>query len=89
MIIEVIQFYWKLVHQVVWQPSWLLSEIPDKSHFHRRRFTESYQKKRRFVRGLWFSAVLMMLAFPVAHLVVFIALFTTFISFSILDETSD
>lgn len=89
MLIKLMQFYWKLMHQVVWQPSWLLSKIPDRRHFHRRRFTENYQKKRRVVRSLWFSAALMMLAFPFAHLVVVIALFTTFISFSILDETSD
>lgn len=89
MLKSIIVFYWKLLQQVTWQPSWLLSEVPSKKHFHRRRLTGVYHKKQRIVRGLWFAALLLMLAFPLLHLVVPVSLLTTFISFAILDETPD
>lgn len=60
---------------------------PDEYHFHRRRFTQKYRNKQKVVRSLWFSMSLVVLAFPVPHVAVFVALFTTFLSFCILDET--
>ncbi len=89
MLKSIVVFYWKLWQQLTWQPAWLLSEIPSKRHFHRRRLTEVYRKKQRLVRSLWFSALMIMLALPALPLVVAISLFTTFVSFSILDETPD
>lgn len=89
MLKSIVVFYWKLWQQLTWQPPWLLSEIPSRSHFHRRRLTRVYRKKQRLVRALWFGALLVMLALPILPLVVAISLFTTFISFSILDETPD
>ncbi|WP_210394968.1 hypothetical protein [Motiliproteus sediminis] len=46
-----------------------------------------YDRKKRVVRGLWFASGLMMLAFPITQFVVTLGLFTTFLSFTILDET--
>ncbi len=80
-------FYWSVLKQQTWQPNWLQSEVPDKAHFHRRRFTASYRNKQRLVRGLWFVFVLVVLAFPLPHVVVGLGLFVTFTSFSLLDET--
>lgn len=84
---SLLEFYWSLYLQLTWQPSWLVSKRPDQSHFHRRRFTAKYRNKQRLVRSLWFSMGLLMLAFPLLHVVVFVTMLTTFVSFSILDET--
>lgn len=46
-----------------------------------------HARKKQLVRTLWFASGLMMLAFPVTQFVVTLGLFTTFLSFTILDET--
>lgn len=45
------------------------------------------RRKRRLVRGLWLAYGVALVLFPVAHFVVTLGLFTTFLSFTILDET--
>lgn len=87
MILALIEFYWGLYRQWSWQPDWLASKDPDSQHFHRRRYTKKYRSKLRVVRSLWFTVSLLVLAFPVMHFAVFATLFTTFLSFCILDET--
>ncbi|NIB41161.1 hypothetical protein HBA55_16275 [Pseudomaricurvus alkylphenolicus] len=84
---DLVRFYWSLWAQMSWQPHWLNSRDPDAEHFHRRRFTHKYREKQRIVRSVWFSAGVVMLAFPQPHVVIALLLFTTFLSFCILDET--
>ncbi|MYM62233.1 hypothetical protein [Pseudomaricurvus sp. HS19] len=87
MIKEFVAFYWGLYQQFTWEPVYLLATDPDKYHFHRRRFTKKYRQKQRVVRSLWFSMMLTVLAFPSLHFATIVTLFTTFLSFCILDET--
>ena len=87
MLWEFVKFYWQLLASC-WKPAWLDSQQPDSSHFHRRRYTVEYRKKRRLVRDLWLGVGLLMLCFPIAAVFVGVGLFTTFLSFMILDETS-
>lgn len=86
MLWELIRFYLQLWAQF-WRPSWQDSRQPDRHHFHRRRYTGAYQKKRRIVKNLWISVGLILLWFPMAALAVTLTLLTTFVSFMILDET--
>jgi hypothetical protein len=46
-----------------------------------------YLAKKKIVRGLWIATGMLMLAFPLTHFIVTLGLFTTFLSFTILDET--
>tara|TARA_R110002094_G_scaffold11074_3_gene20959 strand:- start:495 stop:746 length:252 start_codon:yes stop_codon:yes gene_type:complete len=48
--------------------------------------TPKYRAKIKIVRGLWVAAGLLMLLFPLTHFIVTLGLFTTFLSFTILDE---
>lgn len=87
MIKAFVEFYWALYQQLTWEPVRLLATDPDKYHYHKRRFTEKYRRKQKVVRSLWFVMMLMVLAFPSLPFATFVALFTTFLSFCILDET--
>lgn len=49
--------------------------------------TPRYQAKKKIVRGLWIACGAMMIAFPITHFVITLGLFTTFLSFTILDES--
>ena len=69
------------------KPNWLSNCNPDKNHFHRRRFTEKYKNKQRIVRNIWFSFVAVVLCFQALQIFFILGLFTTFISFCVLDET--
>ncbi len=57
-------------------------------HAHYRRFTAKYRRKRSIVKSLWISAGLMSLMFPFLQFVCAMGLFTTCLSFAILDETA-
>ncbi|MEH6823622.1 MAG: hypothetical protein V7629_06925 [Motiliproteus sp.] len=59
----------------------------DTNHAQARLQTTRYRAKKRIVRGLWIATGLLMLAFPLTHFIVTLGLFTTFLSFTILDET--
>lgn len=87
MLKEWLTFHWSVLKQQTWQPYWLQSKTPDKTHFHRRRFTVRYRNKQRLVRVLWLVFIILVLVFPLPHLVVSLGLFVTFTSFSLLDET--
>lgn len=56
------------------------------SHPLNRMRTPQYRAKKKVVRGLWIAAGALMLAYPLAHFIVTLGLFTAFLSFSILDE---
>lgn len=53
-----------------------------------RRGSRRYRAKRHLVRDLWLATSLLMLALPHPAAICVAALFATFVSFMILDETS-
>lgn len=67
-------------------PEWMDNQHPDSRHFFRRKFTPAYRARLRCVRRLWLGSGLLMLALPIPPVVISLGLFTTFISFSLLDE---
>ncbi|MCV6610087.1 MAG: hypothetical protein OIF55_04870 [Amphritea sp.] len=79
---ELIRFYLQLL-----LPQWMQNREPDKRHFHRRRLTPVYRRKRRKVAALWTAAGLLMLLIQAPSFIISASLLTTFISFSLLDET--
>ncbi len=56
------------------------------SHPLMRMRSARYHAKKKIVRGLWIATGMLMLAFPLSHFIVTLGLFTTFLSFTILDE---
>ena len=95
MLKALLAFYLRLLLDSAWEWAWRClrsqpsrSVTPDPNHFHRRRYTSKYYRKRDIVKNLWISAGLLMLAYPVLPFVVGLSLFMTFLSFLILDETS-
>ncbi len=60
----------------------------DENHPSARLLSKRYRAKKRIVRGLWIATGLMMLSFPLLPFMVTLGLFTTFLSFSILDESA-
>ena len=60
---------------------------PNRHHPFERLRTSRYRAKKRVVRGLWIACGILMLAYPISHFIITLALFTTFLSFTILDET--
>lgn len=69
-------------------PDWMQNRQPDEAHFYRRKFTRAYRAKKQRVAVLWCGSGLLMLLIPVPAFVITTSLLTTFISFSLLDETS-
>ena len=53
-----------------------------------RRKTPRYRAKKRIVRDLWIASAAIMALFPIPALVAILALLTTFLGFTILDETA-
>lgn len=72
-------------------PSWYQRDFLDVSslskHAHYRRHTRHYKAKRKLVRSLWTGTGALMLAFPTPPIVVGGLLFSTCLSFAILDES--
>ena len=85
--ITILSFYAKLLWYAV-VPLWYQRFQPDSSHFHQRRYTPAYIRKRRIVKCLWAAAGVVVLCFPVLPLIVGLTLFLTFVSFLILDESA-
>ncbi|WP_428036381.1 hypothetical protein [Amphritea sp.] len=79
---ELIRFYLQLL-----LPEWMHSTHPDGNHFFRRKFTAAYKARLRWVYRIWLGSALLMLAIPAPPVIIGLGLFTTFISFSLLDET--
>lgn len=69
-------------------PPGLRNGPPDPRHFHRRRLTRRYRAKQRIVKNVWIVAGCIMLCLPSLALILAGALFTTILSFLILDETN-
>lgn len=70
------------------KPSWMQDKTPDASHFYRRLFTSKHRAKRAKARLLWIGVGGLMLAFPYPPLIIALSLFTTFITFSLMDESN-
>lgn len=85
-------FYWGMLLRGVsardlWQPEWMERDQPDARHFHRRRFTRRYRKRQKVVERVWLVAATLLFFFPSPPLAVGGILFSTFLSFCILDES--
>ncbi|WP_293267797.1 hypothetical protein [Neptunomonas sp.] len=81
----------KLLMQMLWLaiiPTWMQNQQPDSTHFYRRQFTKSYQRKRLIVRRLWLCSIFLILLFPSMVFASVVGLLSTFISFCLLDETN-
>ncbi len=78
-------FYLWLRHCLL--PSWLGALSPQRRHQLLRPQTQKYRRKRRIVKNVWLISGATMLINPVLYIILPLALFTTFLSFSILDET--
>ncbi|MDO6564917.1 hypothetical protein Q4488_16165 [Amphritea sp. 1_MG-2023] len=68
-------------------PDWMSNRYPDGDHFYRRRFTAAYKARLRWAYRLWLGSALLMLTLPSPPIIIGLGLFTTFISFSLLDES--
>ncbi|WGL17081.1 hypothetical protein PVT68_01980 [Microbulbifer bruguierae] len=62
--------------------------LPDDNDSHLRRYTYHYRVKRNWVKNLWIGSSLLMICFPLLPFVLGLGLFTSFLSFAILDETA-
>lgn len=62
-------------------------EGPHISHHHYRRFSKRYKKKQGLVKNIWIGVGLFAIIFPFLPLIMVLTLSTTFVSFTILDET--
>lgn len=69
-------------------PDKLADRRPDPLSPHRRRFTAAYRRKRAVVKKIWAGAGLIVLMHPTVATLIIVGLFTTFLSFTVLDETA-
>lgn len=69
-------------------PSWMQDRTPDESHFYRRFFTAKHRAKRSKAKWLWIGMLSLMACFPYPPVMVAMLLFTTFLTFSLLDESN-
>ncbi len=83
------RFYWELINSFIapYRPDLLTLNESAENHPHYRRFTKRYMRKRGLVKSLWIVAGVIFLINPVIQLIAVVALFTTCLSFAILDET--
>ena len=76
-----------LALQMLFQPNWVRHRNPDSEHFYRRTLTPQHRAKKRLIYYIWVSVLLTMLIIPSLAYAFAASLFTTFVSFMILDET--
>lgn len=81
-------FHWLRFLILLLAPAWMQDRTPDERHFFRRRFTLKHYKKRKKVRYIWLSAISVWLINPTLPMMIFVGLLSTFLSFSLLDESS-
>ena len=59
------------------------------SHYQQERAQEpGYSAKKKIVKSLWIVSGMIMLSFPQLPMIITLGLLTTFLSFTILDETA-
>jgi hypothetical protein len=61
---------------------------PDSDHFYRRFFTAKHRAKRSKAKLIWIAVLFLLILFPYPPLIVSLLLFTTFLTFSLLDESN-
>lgn len=85
-----IEFHFYLA-LITLMPTWYQRDCIEEErlskHAHYRRQSEHYQAKRKLVRALWTGTGALMLIFPTPPLMVGGLLFSTCLSFAILDES--
>lgn len=86
MVYNIVRFYCHLLLSYL-RPSTIQGELPIEGHAHLRRQGRPYKRKQALVKNIWICSGLVMCAFPFPAFVTFGAIFTTFLSFCILDET--
>lgn len=86
MIYHFVRFLFHVVLSYL-RPSSIQGELPIESHAHLRRQGKPYKRKQALVKNIWICSGVVMCAFPFPAFVTFSAIFTTFLSFCILDET--
>lgn len=69
-------------------PTWMRDKTPDEAHFYRRLFTAKHKAKKDKAKLLWIAVLLVILIFPYPPLIVATLLFTTFLTFSLMDESN-
>lgn len=69
-------------------PAWMRDRTPDENHFYRRFFTAKHRAKKAKAKRLWIGVLLLLLLFPHPPLIVTMLLFTTFLTFCLLDESN-
>ncbi|WP_295802398.1 hypothetical protein [uncultured Microbulbifer sp.] len=62
--------------------------VPNEEDDHLRRYSRRYQVKKGWVKNLWIGSSLLMICFPLLPFVLAVGLFTSLLSFAILDETA-
>ena len=82
MMLNFIKWVYKLI-----TPNWAIYRHPDPNHFFKRRFTTRYKQKQQRVKNVWIIMGCVIVICPVIQFIVPILLFTSFVSFCILDET--
>ncbi|MCW8885834.1 MAG: hypothetical protein OQK12_11350 [Motiliproteus sp.] len=60
----------------------------DERHPQGRMTTKRYLAKKQVVKSLWIATGTLMLIYPIVPFIVTLGLFTTFLSFTILDESA-
>ena len=78
--------FW-LILERLFLPAWRQNKFPDPNHPWRRTFTSGYRRKKEVVVWLWYGCTIGILLLSTIAWMVILLLLTTFISFSILDET--
>ncbi|MEW5249845.1 hypothetical protein [Microbulbifer sp. 2201CG32-9] len=61
--------------------------LPSPHDAQARRYTRAYRARQKRVKKLWLGSCLLMLCFPLVPFVLALSLFTSLLSFAILDET--
>jgi hypothetical protein len=67
-------------------PLWLIHSAPDHKHFSHRRLTVHYRRRIKLVKAVWLGVAAILLVLPSPAFAVPLCLFSSFLSFSILDE---
>lgn len=72
-----------------WLISIYLSPLQNSQSYRQEKARQpGYKAKKGIVRGLWIASGIVMLTFPILPFMLTLGLFTTFLSFTILDETA-
>jgi len=86
MLLALLAFYYDVFIQMWVSHCFRDDIVVDEDHPYYRRYTEKHRKRRDVVKIFWIVAGCLMLIFQSLHIVIALALFTTFLSFAYLDE---